>query len=79
MLLWLSTMDPPTVLYCPLNVRPPVFCTLMVIDNAVMTPVLLTFTPSSSKKGWLELITVDSITPPLPVTAVVTVRAIVVV
>jgi hypothetical protein len=49
-----------------------------VIDNAVMAPVLLTFTPSSSKKGWLELITVDSVTPPLPVPEV-TVRAMVVV
>ena len=51
---------------------------MMVIDNAVMAPVLVNFTPSSSKKGWLELITVDTVTPPLPVPEV-TVREIVVV
>ena len=47
---------------------------MIVIDNAVMVPVLLNFTPSSSKKGWLELITVASVTPPVP-PAVVMVRA----
>jgi len=78
-LLWLWVIELPTVLYCPLKLKPPVFCTLMVIDNAVMAPVLLNFTPSSSKKGWLELITVDTVTPPLPVPAAVTVRAVVVV
>lgn len=77
-LLWLSAMEPPTVLYCPLKLMPPVFCTLMVTDSAVMAPVLLILTPSSSKKALLELITVVTVTPPVPVTAV-TVRIMVVV
>jgi hypothetical protein len=43
----------------------------MEIDRAVMAAVLLIFTPSSSKKALLELITVANVTPPLPVPAVV--------
>ena len=50
---------------------------MIVIESAVMVPVLVSLTPSSSKKGWLELITVDSVTPPV-VPELVTVRAIVV-
>jgi len=52
---------------------------LMVMDRAVMAAVLLIFTPSSSKKAPLALITVATVTPPFPVTGTVTVRAMVVV
>lgn len=74
-LLWLWVICPPTVLYCPLKLRPPVFCTLMVRERAVIALALLIFTPSSSKKGWRELITVETVTPPFPL-AGVTVRVI---
>src|SRR5579872_80704 len=42
----------------------------MVIESAVIAAVLLSLTPSSSKKPPLELITVASVTPPLPVPTV---------
>lgn len=73
-LLWLCVIWLPTVLYCPLKPSPPVFCTLIVIDRAVIAFVLLIFTPSSSKNGPLELITVVTVTPPFPFPAVVTVK-----
>lgn len=77
MLPWLSTIDPPTVLYCPLKLRPPVFCTLMVMERAVIGVVLLNLMPSSSKKGPFELITVANVTPPFPDTAGFTARLMV--
>jgi len=46
----------------------------MVMESAVIAFVLFTRTPSSSKNGLLEVITVVRVTPPLPVTAGVTVR-----
>ena len=73
-LVWLCVMEAPTVLNCPLKVMPPVFCTVMVSDNAVIGAVLLIFTPSSSKNGPFELITGVAVTPPVPVTAAFTVR-----
>jgi len=78
-LLWLCVIDDPTVLNCPLKVIPPVFCTVIVIDNAVSGAVLLSLTPSSSKNGPLELMTGVTVTPPVPVTTAFTVRDIVVV
>lgn|SRR5215831_8597517 len=68
-------IEPPTVLYWPLKLRPPVFCTLMVIESAVIAATLLSLIPSSSNHGLLELITVAIVTPPLPVDGVVTVTA----
>ena len=79
MLLWLCVINDPTVLNCPLKVIPPVFCTVIVIANAVSGAVLLSLTPSSSKNGLLELITGVTVTPPVPVTTGFTVRDIVVV
>jgi len=51
----------------------------MVRDIDVMAPVLVILTPSSLKKGLFELMIVLTVTPPLPVTAGFTVRAMVVV
>lgn len=73
-LVWLCVMEAPTVLNCPLKVIPPVFCTVIVSDNAVSGAVLLIFTPSSSKNGPFELMTGVAVTPPVPVTAAFTVR-----
>ena len=78
MLLWLCVICPPTVLYCPLKAKPPVFCTLMEIDSAVMAAALFTLIPSSSKYGPFELITGVTVTPPVPVVAGFTVRVTVV-
>ena len=50
---------------------------MIVMERAVMAAVLVNFTPSSSKKALLELITVATVTPPVPVTGLVTVRAMV--
>jgi len=47
-----------------------VFCTVMVIDNAVIAAVLLSLSPWSSKKGLLELTTGVAVTPPVPVAPV---------
>jgi hypothetical protein len=77
-LLWLCVICPPTVLYWPLKVTPGVAWTVMVSDRAVMGLVLASLTPSSLKKGLFELITVVGVTPPVPLTAGFTVRAIVV-
>src|SRR5882762_11733672 len=51
----------------------------MVRDIDVMAAVLVILTPWSLKKGLFWLITVLTVTPPVPVTAVFTVRASVVV
>src|SRR5215472_9715875 len=50
----------------------------MVMERAVTVPVLVNLTPSSSNQGLLELMTVASVTPPLPVTGVVMVSAMLV-
>jgi len=73
-LLWLCVIEPPTVLYCPLKLMPPVFCTVMVIESAVIAAVLLSRTPSSSYHGLLALMTGVSVTLPLPTPAGFTVR-----
>ena len=78
MLLWLCVICPPTVLYCPLKAKPPVFCTLMEMDSAVTAAGLFTLIPSSSKYGPFELMTDVTVTPPVPVEAGFTVRVTVV-
>lgn len=52
---------------------------MMVTERAVIGAVLLIFTPSSSKNPPLELITVVTVTPPVPVWTGAMVSAIVVV
>jgi hypothetical protein len=58
---------------------PPVFCTVIVSDRAVMAAVLLSLTPWSSKNALLELMTGVAVTPPVPVTTGFTVSETVVV
>ena len=74
---WLCAIEPPTVLYWPLKLMSPVFCTVMVRERAVIAAVLLSFSPSSSKKAPLELMTGVTVTPPVPVPGEFTTREIV--
>lgn len=75
-LLWLCVICVPTVLNWPLKVIPPVFCTVMVSESAVIAAVLLSLTAWSLKKALFELTTAVAVTPPVPATAAFTVRAI---
>src|SRR2546423_4388808 len=63
-LLLLCRICPPTVLYWPLKLTPPVRCTTIVIVSAVIGLVLASFTSSSSNHGPLAATTGVTVGPP---------------